>query len=396
MSSNLGKNTSLWIDTTPASEYPSLPEEGARCDAVVIGGGITGIMTAWRLVQEGMSVVLIEKDKIVEYTTGNTTAKLTSQHYVVYKYLVDTYGEDVARAFASANQDAIDEVEAIGARLNIECDFERRDAYVYTMDPAKVQAIEDEVAVTQQLGLPSSYEEMTELPYEVRAAVKFRDQAQFHPRKFLLGIAADITSRGGLIYEHTKATDVTRGDVGYTVETDKGSIYATYLVDATKESFWRGHLFEKTTWIKISYALGLKIKGAYPRGMYITTDDPIRSIRSHPYEGGQILLFGGESHKLGKDWDEDLRYNRLFDEAKEHYDVESVVYRWLAGDVMPYDRLPYIGQYPDEPGAYTATGYHAWGLGWAVAASQVITDQIMGKTVSWAEPFSLDRLHVSK
>ena len=396
MSSELGKNTSLWIDTTPPSGFPALPDDGVHCDVAVIGGGITGIMTAWRLIQTGLRVVLIEKDRIVEYTTGNTTAKLTSQHYVVYKYLVNTYGEDVARSFASANQDAIDEVEAISVRLNIECDFERRDAYVYTTDPAKVQDIEEEVAVTQQLGLPSSYEETTELPYDVKAAIKFRDQAQFHPRKFLLGIVTDFVAHGGAVYEHTKATDVVREDAGYTVETDKGKIRATYLVDATKESFWKGQLFEKTTWIKISYALGLRINNSYPRGMYITTDDPIRSIRSHPYEGGQILLFGGESHKLGKDWDEDLRYNRLFDEAKEHYDVESVVYRWLAGDVMPYDRLPYIGQYPGEPDAYTATGYHAWGLGWAVAASQIITDQIMDKPVSWAEPFNLDRLHISK
>ena len=118
MSSELGKNTSLWIDTTPSSGFPSLPDDGTHCDVVVIGGGITGIMTAWRLIQTGLRVVLIEKDRIVEYTTGNTTAKLTSQHYVVYKYLVNTYGEDVARSFASANPDAIDEVEALSVRVN--------------------------------------------------------------------------------------------------------------------------------------------------------------------------------------------------------------------------------------------------------------------------------------
>jgi glycine/D-amino acid oxidase-like deaminating enzyme len=389
---DLGKNTSLWIDTTGASDYPTLSSEESRSyDSVVIGGGITGLMTAWRLQQVGLKTVLIEKNKIVEYTTGNTTAKLTSQHYLVYKHLIADYGLDVARAFAKANQDAIDEIESIGNQFGIDSDFERRDAYVYTLEDEKVREIEEEVEASKQIGLPSSFEKTTELPYDVKGAIRFTGQAQFHPRKFLLGIAKEFTKLGGAIYEQTEATNVVSGDE-YIIETKKGKVKGKFLVDATKESFWQGKLFEKATWIKISYALGIRIKGAYPKGMYITTDEPMRSIRSHPYEDGQILIFGGESHKLGKDWDEDLRYNNLLKDAHQRYEVESVVYRWLAGDVMPYDRLPYIGEYPGNPRAYTATGYRAWGLAWAVAASRIITDKISGKPVEWAKPFELTRL----
>jgi glycine/D-amino acid oxidase-like deaminating enzyme len=391
---DLGENVSLWIATTPSTDYSALPAEGVTCDAMVVGGGITGVMTALRLQQAGVQTVLLDKAKIVEYTTGNTTAKLTSQHYLVYKYLIDTFGEDVARSFAVANQDAIDEIEDLSQQFGIDCDFERRDAYVYTQLDDKVKDIEEEVAASQRLGLPSSFETKTDLPYEVKAAIRFADQAQFHPRKFLLGVAQEFVGLGGQIYEQTEAKAVEESKEGYIVKTDKGDVRAKYLVDATRESFWQWKLFEPHVWLKISYGLAIKLKdGAdYPKSMYITTDDPLRSIRSHPYEGGQILIFGGESHELTDEWDEDLHYNRLLEDAKQRFPFDKTVYRWLAGDVMPYDRLPYIGQYPGKPNAYAATGFHAWGLGWGPAAAHIITGAILGHPLEWAKSFDLSRL----
>lgn len=391
MSDTLGKNTSLWIDTTVKTKYPTLSSNETTCDVLVIGGGITGIISAWLLQNEGLNVVLIEKDRLVEYTTGNTTAKLTSQHYLVYNHLVEDFGEETARAFAKANQDAIEKFESISRKLGIDCDFSRRDAYVYTESAEKLAEIKREVEVTQMLGLPSSLETTTDLPFPVKGAIKFANQAQFHPRKFLLPLVEEFVTKGGKVYEQTEAVDIKPGDPNV-VETKNGRITAKYIVEAVKESFWQEKLFEKAAWIKISYALGVRLRGDYPQGMYITTDDPIRSIRSHPYKDGQLLIFGGESHKLEGDLHEDEHYNNLLRDVQKRFDVESVEYRWLAGDVMPYDLMPYIGEYPNYPNVYVATGFRAWGLAWGMAAAHIITDKIMSRPVPWAEPFGLGRL----
>jgi len=386
-----GKDVSIWIATTPETDYPALDGD-LSCDALVIGGGITGIVTAWRLQSEGLNTVLIEKDRLVEYTTGNTTAKLTSQHYLVYHHLVEDFGEETAKSFAIANQNAIDEIEDLSKALEIDCDFTRRSAYVFTEDDTKIDEIKQEVVIAKKLGLPSSFEtDIGLLSFDVKGAIKFAHQAQFHPRKFLLPLAADFMKHGGHIYEQTEATDIKPGNPNV-AETKRGRITAKYIVEAVKESFWQEKLFEQATWLKISYALGMRLNGSYPQGMYITMDEPLRSIRSHPYDDGQLLIFGGESHKLEGDLHEDEHYNNLLTDARRRFDVDTVVYHWLAGDVMPYDRMPYIGEYPDYPNVYVATGFRAWGLAWGVAAAGIITDKIMSRPVPWAEPFGLQRL----
>lgn len=154
-------------------------------------------------------------------------------------------------------------------------------------------------------------------------------------------------------------------------------------------------MFDDLMWEKISYALAVKLKGesAYPKGMYITTDDPVRTVRSAEYEDSQVLVFGGESYEFSKDTFKPDKYHKiLIDDVYEKYDVDKVLYRWLASDYMSYDRMPYIGAMPDHPSIYISTGYRAWGLAWAVPAAEAIVKQIAGEPADWAEPFSLDRI----
>lgn len=389
-----GKDISLWMDTTPKTDYPKLGSDDATYDLVVVGGGITGVMAAYYAGQRGLKTALVEKRRLVEWTTGGTTAKLSSQHYLIYDYLIESQGEATARSFASANQRGIDEIESVSRRLDIDCDFSRRNSYVYTSRDDKVEAITREVDAAKKLGLPASSATDIELPYDVKGAVRFENQAQFHPRKFLLKIAEEFVKNGGVIYEKTEATDIVPGEP-ITVKTDAGNLRTNHLLQASGKPFWNGDIFKDFMWEKVSYALAVKLKdnSAYPKGMYITTDDPMRTVRSAEHEDGQVLIFGGESQEYSDDtFDPEKHHKILAEEVYEKYDVDTILYRWLASDFMPYDRMPYIGPMPEHPSIYVATGYRAWGLAWAVSAAEAIVDEIAGKPAAWVKPFSLDRM----
>ena len=389
-----GKDSSLWIATTPRTNYPSLSGDDTTYDLAVVGGGITGVMAVYFAQLRGLKAVLIEKNRLVEWTTGGTTAKLSSQHYLIYDFLIKRHGKEVAQAYADANEKGIDKIESLAKELSIDCDFSRRSAYVYSADTTKVNDVKAEVDAALQLGLPASFETSTDLPFSVTAAIKFSDQAQFHPRKFLLGLVDRFVQNGGVVYENTKATDITAGDPNIVV-TEQGNIKAKNILQASGEPFWGGEIFDDYMWMKMSYALAVSLKDpkAYPENMYITTDKPMRTIRTADYKGQPVMIFGGESHELDNDnFDPDRHYKNLIDDVHRKFDVDKILFRWLAGDYMPYDRIPYIGAMPTNRSIFTITGYRAWGLAWAVSATQAIIDDVSGKPAKWVKPFELDRL----
>jgi glycine/D-amino acid oxidase-like deaminating enzyme len=387
-----GDETSLWLATTAKTDYPPLPANGGVFDVAIVGGGISGILTAWMCQKEGLKTVLVEKDRIIANTTGNTTAKLTSQHNLVYHYLLAKHGRQVAKAFGQANQQAIEDIDAVAQSLGIDCDFERADAHAYTQQSKGLQAIKDEVKAAKSLGLPASFVTNTDLPFAVKGAVKFTGQAQFHPRKFLLGVAADYMAAGGIIFEQTEALDIKTGRPN-TLKTKQGELKAGSIVVASKYPFWRREIFDKATWVKLSYALGVTLReDLYPRGMYISTEAPVRTIRSHPYKKSRILIFGGESHKLTKGYDKSEHYKNLVTDVGQKFPVDKIIYRWVAGDMMPRDHLPYIGLYPKQSSVYVITGFHAWGLTWGMVAAGMIRDQINGRANPLRELFSPKRL----
>ncbi len=395
-----GEDTSLWLATTDKSDYPPLGSEDGVFDVAVAGGGISGILSAWMCQKEGLSTILIEKDRIISNTTGNTTAKLTSQHNLVYHYLIGKHGRETAALFAKANQQAIEDIDGVARMLKIDCDFERADAYVYTEKFERMKAIEDEVKAAQSLDLPADFDAHTDLPFPIKGAIKFERQAQFHPRKFLLGVVSDYIASGGVIYEQTEASDINAGSPSL-LKTKKGQIKARNIVVATKYPFWRKEIFEDATWVKLSYALGVTLKtDQYPRGMYISSEEPVRTIRSHPYKKGtsaaqeRILIFGGESHKITKDYDKSEHYQNLINDVKAKYPVDKILYRWIAGDMMPNDRLPYVGLYPGQSNIYVITGFHAWGLTWGMAAAELICDEINSRSNPLEEILSPKRLEV--
>jgi glycine/D-amino acid oxidase-like deaminating enzyme len=387
-----GQNTSLWLATTEETDFPKLEEHNEIFDVVVVGGGIAGTLTAWALNQAGQNTAIVEKDHIVQNTTGNTTAKLTSQHNLVYDFLINKHGEKFAKAFGEANEKAIKDIKNLSEKLGIDCDFESADAYVYTQREDKLDDIKKEVKAAQKLGLPASFEAEVGLPYPIKGAIKFADQAQFHPRKFLLGVAAELRQKEVPIYEQTEALDIEPGSPA-TLKTSQGEVKAKNIVVASKYPFWRREIFDDATWVKLSYALGVTLKNKdYPMQMYINTEDPVRTMRSHPYKDGRILVFGGESHKLTKDYDKDEHYKNLIDDVGQKFKVDQILYRWIAGDMMPHDKAPYIGAYPGQSNIFVITGFHAWGLAWGMASAEIVRDLITGTENKYTKHFSPARL----
>ena len=388
-------NISLWVGTTPESTYPSLVHD-IDVDVVVIGAGITGLSVAEMLKRSGKRVAVIEAGRIAAGATGYTTAKVSSLHGVMYADLVASAGQEQAQLYAHANEAAIKEVATLVDELAINCDFRRADAYSYTTDESQLDRIHAEVEAATSLGLPASFANTTELPFPIAGAVRFANQAMFHPRKYCLGLAAAIDGDGSHVFEKTTALDVSSADI-CEVTTTHGTVRAPYVVMATQIPFLdRGGFFARTHPAR-SYAMAIEINGPVPEQMYLGIDTPTRSVRSHIEGDTSYVIVGGEGHKVGQDDDTRQRYEALENWAREHFDVRSIAYRWSAQDYMPVDDVPYIGPItPKNDRILVATGFKKWGMTTGTVAGMILTDTIMGRESPWSTVFDSTRADVRR
>ena len=385
-------NRPLWLESAEP-RYAGLTE-GLAVDVAVIGAGITGVTTAHLLKQAGKSVALIESSGIGFGATGYTTAKLTVGHSLVYHDLIESFGEETARGYARSNQEAIERIETIVRDHSIDCDLERASNYVYTERDEFVADVEREVAAARLVGVDAELTTETDLPYAVRAAIRVDEQAQFHPWKYIAALASTVDGDGSHVFELTRATDVRRRTT-CEVQTTSGVVRAGHVVVATQMPFLdRGLYFTRAHPVK-SYAIAARLDAdAAPRGMYISVDQPTRSIRSTPADdGGRMLIVGGEGHKPGDDPDTRDRYAKLEAFLQERFGVSGADFHWSTHDYVPVDKLPYIGRLRrGEDRVYVATGFAKWGLTKATLAAAIVSDAILGRTNEWAELYDSTRL----
>lgn len=386
-------NPSLWVGTSEVTRFHELHGD-LTADVVVAGAGIAGLTAAALLKADGARVVVVEAGRVAAGVTGYTTAKLTVLHGLVFDDLVEAFGEESARKYADANLVGMANVADLAVRHGIDCDLERRPAYTYTADPAMVDKVRAEVSAAQRLGLEAEFTTDTDLPYPVEAAIRIADQAQFHPRKFCIGLARAIDGAGCAVYEATRALSVGEQGGRCTVETDHGTITADFVVEATHLPFSdRGGFFARTHPMR-SYALSARLDGPVPQGMYLSVDTPSRSVRSARMDGEEVVILGGESHKVGQDPDTRERYAALEEWARSEFPVRSVDYRWSAQDYVPIDHIPFVGRLsPASERILVATGFKKWGMSNGSAAGVMLADRIAGRRNPFADFFDTNRVY---
>ena len=371
-------NKSYWLDSVNRHNYVSLDMD-IETDALIIGGGMVGITTAYLLSLEGIRTTIIEGNTLFSGASGNTTAKLTSQHGLIYDKLISGIGEEKARLYAEANENAIKSVKKIIKNNNIHCDLLSLPAYVFTEQDSSIDNIEKEALAAQKLGINASFTNELNIPFKVKAAVMFHNQAQFHPAKYLNELAKLYIINGGQIYENTRAKSLDTGDIHTIITTNGKIIKAKYVIIATHFPFYDGlGLYFTRLYPERSYIIGLKIKEDFPNGMYITAECPKLSLRSQPMNGEKLILFGGESHKTGDGIPTTPHYIKLLEQAEKHYTVLSNPYRWSAQDYNTPDGMPYIGELSSSSkNIYVATGFAKWGMTTSMVSATMIKDLII-------------------
>jgi len=362
---------SLWNETVTRHDFPTL-EGDTRTDVLIIGGGIAGILTAYFLQQNNVPYILVEKDRICSGTTGNTTAKITYQHGLIYHKLLRKCGLEKAQMYLHANRAAFEQYAALCDK--IDCGYEVRNNYVYATDDR--QKLDDEINALSRIGYDAVFVRDLPLPVNTAGAVCFEDQAQFHPLRFLFSIAKDLN-----IYEHTFVREMT----GTAAVTDRGTIRADKVVVTTHFPMINKH---GSYFLKLyqhrSYVIALE-NAQNLDGMYVDESKTGFSFRNY----GNLLLLGGGGHRTGKsgrNWDA----LRCF--AGEMYPNAVEKYFWAAQDCMSLDHIPYIGNYSkNTPDLYVASGFHKWGMTGAMLAAILLSDQICGRHSDFAKAFDPSR-----
>ena len=375
---------SLWSQTVNIEEREKLTGD-IRAKNVVIGAGIAGILIAYLLQEKGQEVIVLEAKTIASGQTKNTTAKITSQHGLIYSDMLKNAGRSIAKSYALANEDAIKEYKRIITKEGIACHFEELPSFLFSTEEKGVDKLIQEAEVAKELGIKAEYvdgKKIEELPFDVKGAVRFDGQAQFHPLEFIQQIAKKLT-----IYEHAKVLEVD----GHFVITNQGVVVADNVIFATHYPFSivPGFYFLRQHQDR-SFVLALNGKGVPDKldGMYYGIDEEVFSFRM--IEGK--LLFGGGGRRTGKQNSMTEGFCYLTKKANEFYPEAEEVARWSAQDCMPHDRIPFIGKFSlKQDNWYVATGFQKWGMTTAMVAAMVLSDKITKKRNPYEDAFTPQR-----
>ncbi len=437
---------SYWIKSVKEKKKFKPLNENIKTDICIIGGGLAGLTTAYYLSKYKIKTVLIEKDEICKQTSGNSTAKITSQHGLIYKYLTDSKGKDFARKYYEANEKAIRNIKSIIDEEKIECDFEYQSAYIFTQKVQELQKIKDEVEAVNSFGgkakiiesqdIPINKLQSVEyvdnqekklkisgdniekenlnlerdlvkekmkqvLPIKAIAGIEFENQAQFNPYKYAVALAEICSESGIKIYEHTKAMDIDTEDEKeyYNVILENGcNIKAKYIILTTKypivnvPGFYFMKMYQST-----SYAIGMQTNKKPFEGMYISAEEPIISLRTANSGEENFLIVVGFNHRTGANIDLSNSYKYLEEIAKSLYPKGKIKYHWNTEDCITLDKIPYIGEFSSMwKKAYVATGFNKWGITTSNIAAEIITDKILGEQNEYEEIFKATRLEPIK
>ncbi len=362
---------SLWSESVTAPRFEEL-KENIKTDVLIIGGGICGILCAYMLKNAGVDCVLVEAGRICNGITKNTTAKITVQHGLIYDTIIKRFGKESAQLYFDVQNKALSKYRLLAQ--DIECDFERKDSFVYSLNDR--EKIEREVKALQSIGAEAEFAKKLPLPFLVAGAVRVKEQAQFNPLKFLYEISKNLN-----IYENTKVTEFING----CAVTANGKIKAEKIIVATHFPFINKYgLYFLKMYQHRSYVIALEGANKVD-GMFVDESKTGLSFR----DANGLLLLGGGGHRTGKNggnWEELRKF------AKHYYKNAKEKYCFATQDCMTLDDIAYIGQYsPHTPNLYVATGFNKWGMTSSMVVATLLVDLILGKENIYAPAFSPSR-----
>jgi len=394
------RSTSYWIASTGTTAYPALAAD-IDVDVAVLGAGIAGLSAAWELAAAGRSVAVFDAGRIASDTTGFTTAKVSAQHTLIYAHLAKSMGAEGAALYARSQQEAVEHLVATVGELGIDCDLERAASYTYFVNRKRIDELQAEAAAARAAGLAASFVTETGLPYPVAGAVRVEEQAQFHPRKYLLALAAAAAERGVRIFEHTRAVGLHEGEP-CRVDTESGhTVRAKDVVVATHYPvFDRALLFARMTTHRELVVAGRISADRDPGGMYITPAENTRSVRTAPAEdGGRMVIVTGESFTPGSAGSEGVagRWDRLAEWTRLWFGVDEPSYRWAAQDNDTTDKVPFVGPFHARAkNVWVATGFGGWGMTNGIMAGRLLAGLIAGDAPDWAGIYDPRRFHPAR
>ncbi|MGN1142560.1 MAG: FAD-dependent oxidoreductase [Oliverpabstia sp.] len=362
---------SIWAETEKLPGFPTL-EGSVKTDVLIIGGGIAGILCAYFLQEKEIDYLLVEKNVICSGITQNTTAKITSQHGLIYDKLCKSAGLETARKYLEANQKSARKY--LEMSKTIECDMEIKPSYVYSINDR--EKLEKEADALRKLGFSADITETTELPFLTVGAIRFDNQAQFHPLRFLSKISENLR-----IYENTFVKELS----DHEAITEKGTIAFNKLIIATHFPMDNRHgMYFLKMYQHRSYVIALE-HAAQIQGMYVDEAQCGMSFRNYK----DFLLVGGGDHRTGErggGWQE----LRAFSE--KYYPSACEKYAWATQDCMTLDGVPYIGKYAKKRAEwYVATGFNKWGITSSMTAALILTDLVLERENPYVEVFSPSR-----
>lgn len=363
--------TSPWMESSLLPTFPKLKGE-RKTEVLIIGGGICGLMIAYKLKGIGIDCTLVEANTIASGITKNTTAKITASHGLIYDDLIKTYGVEKAKMYLDANLNAVKEYAKMCS--DIDCDFETRNSYIYST--TDIKQIDREMHALDTLGYKAGFSPTIEVPVKVQGAIEFKNQAQFNPIKFIQAISKEIR-----IYENTMIRDITPD----AAICEDGKIHAKKIIVATHFPFINKHggyflkLYQHRSYVA-AYTNARTIQGMY-------ADCALKGMSFRPYR--DMLLIGGGGHRTGKkggSWHEIDQF------VQQHYPDAKLEYRWASQDCMSLDGIPYIGNYsPRTPNLYVATGFNKWGFSSSMVAANILSDMVLEKDNPYSAVFHPNR-----
>jgi glycine/D-amino acid oxidase-like deaminating enzyme/nitrite reductase/ring-hydroxylating ferredoxin subunit len=373
---------SVWLDPLPSIETDWF-KPGAQYDDVIVGAGLTGLVTALLLARAGRQVAVLEARSVGAVTTGHSTAKVTLLQGTRLSTIVANHTEHVAGAYVDGNWQAQEWLVAYCDVNGIQT--QRRDAYTYAGTQSAASAVRREFDIARRLDMAVEMTDAVELPYPTYAAVCLRDQLQFNPVDVLAALVRELREYGGVVIDGIRAIKVDPGESSEVI-TSAGRVIAHNVVLATGIPFLdRGLYFTKVT-AQRSYALAFRVPTQIPQGMYISADSPTRSLRTAVRDGRELLLVGGNGHVVGR---HNTNPSELVADltawTSTWFEGAERTHVWSAQDYQAHGGVPFVGKLPRGGGhVYLATGYSKWGITNAVAAALRISGEILDRVQPWA------------